>query len=34
LLLEVACVMPRRLQESGYQFRYADLNEALKKVLN
>jgi len=29
LLLEGAHVIPRRLQESGYQFRFADLKEAL-----
>jgi len=33
LLLEGAHVVPRRLQESGYQFRFADLQEALKFVL-
>jgi len=33
LLLEGAHVIPRRLQESGYQFRFADLKEALKKVI-
>ena len=33
LLLEGAHVIPRRLQESGYQFHYADLKAALEKVL-
>jgi uncharacterized protein (TIGR01777 family) len=33
LLLEGAHVVPRRLQESGYQFRLGDLREALKKVI-
>ncbi len=33
LLLEGAHVIPRRLQESGYQFRFADLKAALKKVI-
>jgi uncharacterized protein len=31
LLLEGALVLPRRLQESGYQFRYADIKEVLKR---
>jgi len=31
LLLEGAHVLPRRLQESGYQFHFADLKEVLKK---
>ena len=30
LLLEGAHIIPRRLQESGYQFRYADLKSALE----
>ena len=34
LLLEGARVIPRRLMESGYQFRLADLKDALKKVIN
>lgn len=34
LLLEGAHVLPRRLQESGYQFRFAGLKDALKKVIN
>ncbi len=33
LLLEGAHVFPRRLQESGYQFRFTDLKEALKKEI-
>ncbi len=33
LLLEGAYVVPRRLQESGYQFRFADLKSALKKEI-
>jgi hypothetical protein len=33
LLLEGAQVIPRRLQESGYQFRYADLKDTLKKII-
>ena len=33
LLLEGAKVLPYRLQESGYQFRFADLKVALKKVI-
>jgi uncharacterized protein len=33
LLLEGACILPRRLQESGYQFRYADLKAALEKAI-
>jgi len=33
LLLEGAHVLPRHLQESGYQFRYADIKEALKKAI-
>jgi len=32
LLLEGAHVIPRRLQESGYRFRFADLKAALEKV--
>ena len=34
LLLEGASVIPKRLQESGYQFRYADLKSALETTLN
>jgi len=33
LLLEGAHVVPRCLQESGYQFRFADLKEALKCLI-
>lgn len=33
LLLEGAHVAPRRLQESGYQFRFPDLKEALKCLI-
>ncbi len=33
LLLEGAHVIPRRLQESGYQFRFVDLKDALKICL-
>ena len=33
LLLEGAHVIPRRLQESGYQFRFADLKSVLEKVI-
>jgi uncharacterized protein (TIGR01777 family) len=33
LLLEGAHVQPRRLQEGGYQFRFADLKEALEKAI-
>jgi uncharacterized protein (TIGR01777 family) len=33
LLLEGANVTPRRLQESGYQFHFADLKTALEKVI-
>jgi NAD dependent epimerase/dehydratase family enzyme len=33
LLLEGAHVAPRRLQESGYQFRFADLKAAMEKVM-
>ena len=32
LLLEGAHVVPRRLQDSGYQFHFADLKAALEKV--
>jgi len=31
LLLEGAHILPRRLQDSGYQFRYADLKDVLEK---
>jgi len=34
LLLEGVHVLPRRLQESGYQFHFADLKTALKKVID
>lgn len=34
LLLEGAHVVPRRLQESGYQFHFADLESALKKAMD
>jgi uncharacterized protein len=34
LLLEGAYVLPRRLQESGYQFRFADLKAYLQKVID
>ncbi len=33
LLLQGARVLPKRLQESGYQFKYTDLDEAMKGVL-
>ncbi|MDE1920420.1 MAG: TIGR01777 family oxidoreductase [Candidatus Omnitrophica bacterium] len=33
LLLEGANVFPRRLKENGYQFRFADLKEVLKKII-
>jgi uncharacterized protein (TIGR01777 family) len=33
LLLEGAHVVPRRLQESGYNFHFADLRKALEKVI-
>ncbi len=33
LLLASARVLPRRLQETGYQFRYPDLEPALRHVL-
>ncbi len=33
LLLEGAYVVPRRLQESSYQFRFADLKDALKRAI-
>jgi len=33
LLLEGAHVLPRRLQESGYQFRFSDLKAALEKAI-
>jgi uncharacterized protein len=33
MLLEGAHVLPRRLQESGYQFRFADLKAALAEVI-
>jgi uncharacterized protein (TIGR01777 family) len=34
LLLASACVMPRRLEETGYMFRHPTLEEALRQVLN
>jgi uncharacterized protein (TIGR01777 family) len=33
LLLQGARVLPKRLQEAGYQFKYTDLDEAMKGVL-
>jgi len=33
LLLEGAHVLPRRLQESGYQFHFSDLKDALEKAI-
>ena len=33
LLLASARVMPRRLEETGYTFRYPDLEPALRHVL-
>lgn len=34
LLLSSACVLPRKLQESGYQFLYPDLQSTLRKLLS
>ena len=33
LMLSGQCIQPERLQRSGYQFRYSDLNAALKACL-
>ena len=33
LLLEGAHVLPRRLQNSGYRFRFADLKAALTEAI-
>jgi NAD dependent epimerase/dehydratase family enzyme len=34
LLLEGANIKPLRLQENGYQFHYANLKDALERVIN
>jgi NAD dependent epimerase/dehydratase family enzyme len=33
LLLASACVIPRRLQDTGFSFQHPELEEALRSVL-